>query len=153
MGLLTAEGWPLSQTKTMQNNVRWPWPFLYINLSSSSELHEKKRSAVSQPDFENWECQLETAPAWPNAWVINQYKFVCTQSLLNLHQLLLTKDLNLFINYKQKVFVLKSFWHHLHLKSWMAEIFIPKVSVFVLKSISYYSSRRRFHPAFFAEMW
>ena len=29
---------PLSQTKTMQNNVRWPWPFSHINLSSSSEL-------------------------------------------------------------------------------------------------------------------
>ena len=46
MGLLTVEGRPLSQTKTMQNNVRWPWPFSYINLSSSSEF---SFVCVSQP--------------------------------------------------------------------------------------------------------
>ena len=28
---------PPSQTKTMQNTVRWPWLILYINLRSSSE--------------------------------------------------------------------------------------------------------------------
>ena len=35
---LTGEGGPPSQTKTMQNTVRWPWLFLYISLSSSSEF-------------------------------------------------------------------------------------------------------------------
>ena len=30
--------WTPSQTKTMQNTVRWPWSILYINLCSSSEL-------------------------------------------------------------------------------------------------------------------
>ena len=34
---MTGEGWPPSQTRTMQNIARWPWLILYTNLRSSSE--------------------------------------------------------------------------------------------------------------------
>ena len=80
--ILTGEGGPPSQTKTMQNTVRWPWLILYINLHSSSEWLWRRQDQLG----------LLKPLALPLHWIVQHSQLIWSDWLKWKNQMVSTWD-------------------------------------------------------------